>query len=659
MAKATRKAEPKPTDATVTGRELGNEFWWRAAIDQPVHDKLVPFGKALRDLYRAAHQQDRAFERIYEARRLRGYQQALKVLQQAHGFSAARLNVVKAVIDTVVSRLSKNRPMPAFDVDDADYMLKRKAKEYRKFIVGKMNETEFDDLSRDALRDGGVLGTGITCIDARLDDQDTDDVFAERVLREEWLFDPRECRYGRPQQAVRVYRIARAYLAELYPEHAAAIYRAPDSAARPQEDDADDTGRSSDLSGYVDVFRAWHLPTLQGGTDGRDALVIEGATLYNRAWESCRFPAAFFRYCKPQKGVWGKGLTAELADIQDRINSIVRDMQMNIAATGRGYYAVNEANDLPAAMLTAFAPFKLPYKGNTPPKFEIPTPFNPAQLQALQFFISQAFELTGVSQAAASSKSSLGMGASGVALDTQYDIESERFAMVEAQYARYRMDAAQLYLDAVRRVAKRRHDDKGKKRSFVAMWRAPNAIERLEYDQVKLEEQDYSLRLEPMNYIPDTRAGKLSVVSQLSSAGIIPQWQVAMLFDEPDLAGANRIELAPLRNCLRKMDELWKLDIAAPVPEPYNDLDLEFHVSKCYYNLVQEERAPEEVQERYRTYVDLVEGLIKRKKQGEAALAAPAAQVAGPPAMPGTVPAMPTPMEGAPPQLQALPGGLA
>jgi hypothetical protein len=272
----------------------------------------------------------------------------------------------------------------------------------------------------------------------------------------------------------------------------------------------------------------------------------------------------------------------------------------------------------------------------------------------------QAFELTGVSQASAGSKSALGPGASGVALDTQYDIESERFAMVEAQYARYRMDAAQLYLDAARRVAKRRYDEGGKKKGYVAVWRSRDAIERLEYNKVELTADQYSLRLEPVNYIPDTKAGKLSVVTQLAQAGVIPKWQVAMLFDEPDLSGANRIELAPLRNCLRKMDELWNLEIDAPVPEPYNDLEIEKHVSLCYYNLVQEERAPEEVQERYRTYCDLVEGLLKKKRQGDAAANANAAAA-------GAVPMGAAPMDAGlpgagapmPPALTAIAGGLA
>jgi hypothetical protein len=116
-------------------------------------------------------------------------------------------------------------------------------------------------------------------------------------------------------------------------------------------------------------------------------------------------------------------------------------------------------------MLTGAAPFKMKYKRRRRAASCDADADQPGAAAGAAVLHQQAFELTGVSQASAtSSKSSLGPGASGVALDTQYDIESERFAMVEAQYARYRMDAAQLYLDAARRVAKRREADKGKKK---------------------------------------------------------------------------------------------------------------------------------------------------------------------------------------------------
>jgi hypothetical protein len=64
------------------------------------------------------------------------------------------------------------------------------------------------------------------------------------------------------------------------------------------------------------------------------------------------------------------------------------------------------------------------------------------------------------------------------------------------------------------------------------------------------------------------------------------------------------------------------------------------------------------VQERYRTYCDLVEGLITKKKKGEAALAAPPMQAPpiGAAPMDAGLPGAAAPM---PPALTAIPGGLA
>jgi hypothetical protein len=613
-------------------------FWWRAPVGADrAHIDVVEFGRALMTLYRGAHSEERALQRIYDGRALRGSRTAITALEGA-GIPAARLNATKAVVDTWVSRLSKDRPMPSFDVHDSNWELKRKSQSYKRFLHAKMLETEFDDLSRDALQDGGVGGTGIT----RIDDGD-DDVFAERILRRELFFDPRETRYGKPRSAFLISRMARDYLAELYPDQKSAINAAPPSSRRIYEEGEDRHSLLLDLENYVDVYTAWHLPTSKDTDDGRHGCFIETGTLFFKQWHEPRFPWAMFRPQKPPEGVWGCGLVYGLADLQHRVNCIVRDMQMNLAATGRGFYAIQEAADMPTEMLTGHSPFKLKYKGNQPPVFTVPTAVNPAQVEMLKFFISQMFDLSGVSMAAATSKSALGAGASGVALDTQYDIDSDRFAMPQANYARYRLDAAQRYLDAAARVARRRADESGKKKSavWVATWRNRDAIEKLEYSKVVLEEQQYRLALEPVNFIPDTRAGKLSIVGQLAQAGVIPQWLVATLFDEPDLAQANRIILAAFKNCMRKMDDLASIEIDAPMPEPYNDLELEQKIATAYYNAIQEEKAPPEIEERYRNYVDQVEDLIKKKKAGEA-----------PP--PGAMPVDPmaaASMPGAPPML--------
>lgn len=613
-----------------------DRHWHRLPVGAEVHEHVVAHGQALLTADGDRHTKNRARERIYEGQALKRLH-AARVTLERHGIGFADLNATQTVVDTFVSRLSKDRPMPSFDTTAGDWELKRRAREFRQFLVGKMTETEFDDLSREALQDGSIIGTGWTRIDER-----GDDVFAERMLDNEVLFDRRECKYGAPRTAITVRRVARDHLAQLYPKFKAEIDRAAPSRARADDTDEDDTSfAETDLEDYVDVFEGIRLPTTCETGDGRVALCIESATLVAEEWHEPRFPWAMFRLRKPRRGLRGRGFVDQLAKLQEMVNKIARDLQMNLTAFGRGFIAVNKAFDMPVEMMTGWQPFKLSYNGPRAPEFTMPQPFHPAQLDMLRFYIAQMFELTGVSQSAATSKSSLGAGASGVALDTQYDIDSDRFRMPQANYARYRLDGAQCYLDASARVARRRAAQKGTKRSWVAVttsWRSRDEIDRLDYDEVTLEHHQYRLKMEPVNFLPDTRAGKLSIVEQLAKAGVIPQWLVPTLFDDPDLVIANRITLSPFRNCLRKMDLLANVKKEAPVPSTYNDLELELKVAIAYYNFVEEDGAPDEVLDRYDTYIKFIQGLIG--KAGEAAAPAPPMAPAEQP-LPGGVPMMP------------------
>lgn len=633
-----------------------DQHWYRLAVGAPVHDYVVPYARTLLERESGWHQKNCARLRIYRGVELRSNRSAIAALEGT-GRGIARLNVAKSICDTFSSRLSKDRPMPGFVVNDSDWELKQKAHKYREFITGQMLETEFDDLSRDALHDGTRLGWGFT----RIDD-DAEAVIAERIPFNDLLFDRRECKYGKPQQAIRMHRVAKDHLAELYPTFKAQIERAPAAARRREDDDSNAGPSAGDLDDYVDVFTAIHLPWTPESDGGRRVICIEGITLGSEQWHEPRFPWSMFQLVKPDDGIYPDGFIDLLASIQHRINCIVRDIQLNLAATGRGFFLVNDANDIPTEMLTGMAPFKMKYRGSQPPVWNAPAPINMAQLQALDKFKQEAYDLTGVSKANAESKSTLGAGASGVALDTQYDIDSDRFRMPQANYARYRLNGAQCYLDAAARVARRRESGKGKKRSWVATtWKGRDAIQKLDYDAVTLKEGSYRLRIEPIGFLPDTRAGKLNVVDQLARAGVIPQWMVPALFDEPDLLEANRIILAPYKNALRKMDILVDVDKEAPMPEAYNDLELELKIVVAFYNWVQCENAPQEVQQRFRDYADAVTDLIKQKAPAAQTMAPPdVGQIpAGPPVpmapMPGGVPMMPNAQPPPPPMIGAVP----
>lgn len=625
-----------------------NQHWYRLPVGAPVHDSITAYARVLLSNESSFHSKNNARERIYEGVELQSQRMALAALERG-GMGIARLNALKSIIDTFVSRLTKDRPMPSFVTDDGDWMLKQQAKKFRKFIVGQMLETEFDDYSRDAVQDGSILGSAFT----RIDDSD-DTVYADRIPVNDVLFDRRECRYAKPLQAIVLKRIARDVLAEMFPDCRDEIMRAP-AAERRKEDDGQDGPTVGDLDDYVDLLEAWRLPSTCESEDGRHAIVFDGGTLLHERWHEPRFPWAMFRLVKPRWGLYGIGMVDNLAELQHRVNRIVRDIQLNLSATGRGHFLVNDQNDIPIEMLSGFQPFKLKYKGGQPPQWNTPTPFNAAQMSALDKFIGYMYDLSGVSQASATSKSALGAGASGVALDTQYDIDSDRFRMPQSNYARYRLDGAQRYLDAAARVHRRRAERKGAKKSWVGVgWKNRDAIERLDYAKVALKNEQYRLQIEPVNFLPDTRSGKLSVVEQLAKAGVIPQWLVPTLFDEPDLQQANSILLAAFQNAMRKMDDLADMDLPLPAPEPYNDLELENKLVVAFYNRVQMDRAPDEVQDRYRQYADLVKQAIDTKKQAEQSLSAgaPSMGAGAPPAgqpmapaeqpLPGGIPLMPT-----------------
>lgn len=609
--------------------------WHKRKIGERVDDVLVGHAEELFKNAKSEHRRNYSRMRIYEAEMLSRNREAVAALDSI-GMKIARLNALKSIIDTFVSRLSKDRPMPGIATDGASYQLKQQARQFRQFIVGKMRSTKFDGLSRDALLDAAIVGDGYTLID------DADGgIFAERVLPNDLVFDKRECRYGTPRQAFRVRRVARDVLEELYPDKAdvAAIRRSPPSEKRPDDDFEDDM--LGDLDDYVDVFEAWCLPVRDDGSDGRRAVVVKGGTLVLEEWLEPRFPWGHVRVHKPLVGLKGKSFTDQLAPMQHRVNSMVRDLQLNIAAAGRGMFLVNEKNDIPANMLVGFEPFKLKFNGPTPPQWHAPQMFNPAQITAVEKFIDWMHDLSGVSRAATTSKSSLGPGASGIALDTQYDIDSDRFRLPQANYADYRMDCAQRYIDAGRRRARRNEADKGKKRSHVAMsWKNRDEYEMIDWGDVAFAEGKYELQIQAQNYLPDEKAGKLSVVEQLAKAGVIPQWMVPMLFDEPDLVQANNVVLAPVRNAFKKMDVL--LDVNKPIPTiaAHNDLDLLLKISTAYCENMEEQEAPDEIQDRFAQFRDLVVQMIAQKSKDSPAAAAPAMAPAEQP-LPGGVPPMP------------------
>lgn len=658
------------------GKAQGDARWWQAEPsgkpDAPiaVHDGVVGRARTLKSAWRKMEIQDRIHDRIYENRALRAggtYRAAVDALERA-GFQTARLFVTTSIVDTFTSRISKKRPMPMFVVDDAEWSLKRKAQRFRRFLHSKLRETEFDRLCSEIVNDACVRGTGVAYID-----EHDHDVLVERVHRHEILLEPREARMGAKgiRQLHWIRQVSREVLKAKFPEFADAIDKAPASASQRHDAAAGDdwllAGETVEHEDVIDVTFSWHLKSGPNCEDGRRAVCIENATLCYDHYDGDRFPFAFLHRYKPKRGFWGRGDVELLRDLQARVNAIVRDVQQNLDVHGKIMVSVNEQYDIPTDQLTGRYPFKLKWRGpqGSQPQWIIPQPVSPGQIQALELVIQKMHDLIGVSQWATSSKNPVGAGASGIALDTFYDIESERHAVFEDDYANFRLDAARLFLDCGYRVVDREHDEadeeaerkkkaKARGKKYEAperrrSWMDVGGLASRDWSEFALEQGQYRMELEPVSFIPSTRAGKLAAVKELTTSGVLPTWMAASLFDEPDIAHANRVFLAAYHNLERIMEDLGDEDIEATMPEPEHDLELGLMMAKAYYNRAQSEKAPESIQRRYRAWM---QAALREQKKGKSAAAQDPAAAMGAP-MPGA-PGAP-PMD---PAMAAAAGGM-
>lgn len=657
-------AARRPDDATATSR------WWtrdpagEGAPPPAVHGAVVGYVQRLQRAWSRHAIFDQLHERLYSNQTLRSYHRALAVLESA-GYSLGRLLVTTSIVDTFVSRFSKRRPRPMLVVDEAEWLLKQQALDFRRFLDGKLREAGFEELRPECIADACRVGSGIVYVD-----DGPDDVVYERVKRRELFVDPFEARAGAKaiRQLHRVRRMAREVLCEQYPKLARQIMDAPPSKMLPGETGAEEWTTPAgfyDKADVIDVHESWHLPSAPDAGDGRRARCLEGATLCFEEWTCPRFPFAILRrHLRPQ-GFWGQGDVERLAPLQHDINLIARDLQQNIEVGGKLYLLTGGAADQqPTEKLIGVKPLRV--RGALPNQIQFiaPTAIAPVHQQILDSRIEYAYRFAGVADWSATARSPLGAGASGVAIDTMEDLQSDRHAAFELRLSAWSCDVAQLTLDAAARVAERL---KGEKRKYEAVWMEAGTLERLAYDKVKLDEGKYRVEIEATSYLPTTRAGKLAALKELVANGYVPQWAAAASFEEPDIAHVNRIVLAKYHNAERMMQALGRPDKfpEPPVPEPYHDLDLLLAFAVAYYNRAQADRAPNDVQLRYAAFIDLVND---RKAEGASPGGAEIGTPAGltPPgasAMPGmTPPGAGLPPDqvpgGAPPMMAPVPMGM-
>ena len=141
--------------------EINGSRWWLANKNN-LYQELFAYVSALdnRQTYREAD--NLRFARLYG-----NYQQMglgaytySRIEASYNVTNRVTLNVIQSLIDTVVSKITKNKPKATFLTSGGDFSLQRKAKKLTKFVEGIYSYSEFYEKATMAFQDACIFGTG-------------------------------------------------------------------------------------------------------------------------------------------------------------------------------------------------------------------------------------------------------------------------------------------------------------------------------------------------------------------------------------------------------------------------------------------------------------------------------------------------------------------
>jgi hypothetical protein len=624
--------------------------WWNEDDDNKAVGMLWQWVKKLRGRLATPIWMDLAYESFYTGRPM-GYDNSYQIAYLRAGSPAtAHFNVIRSIVETATSRLCKRRPMPVISALGARYSEQVFAKNMSSVLRTKMGGTNVEVQSPDVVRDAIINGNGWWKVERH-----RGDVHVHRVPMYELVYDPRGSYLGWPRQMAHVRPIDRDLLAARFPSMKREIGKAPAFTNQyPWLVYAYDVPIFTD---QVELCEAWCLPTNEDD-DGDHIISVQGHVLLREPWKRQRFPLAKTHWSPPMRGIRGQGLVEVLAGLQFKLNDIYRDIQ-EAAYHGGQLKVFVQRNSVNKHQLRARHPAVIEYDG-AEPHYVPGEPVSQGNIMLVDRIEAKMYSLSGLNQQSAQGQNPLGPGASGTAIETLDDQQSDRFANVESNWQQSRVALGLAILDEAKAIHEEVCDDEvcgG--RNEEAEWTKGDTAEWItanEWKRVKIDEGEYHLKLEPMNFLADVRGGKLQQVKDLAQAGLIADpTMTAELFDEPDLQSANRPLLGAIHNARRIIDGLG--DTSVPMidlmPDKYMNLGLVKYMVQGELEEAQSLKEDEEILERFRTWIEAAKPLVDAQANQASLAGAQAASMGagpnvtqgggGPPAAgpPGAPPMMP------------------
>lgn len=410
------------------------------------------------------------------------YNTPISLLQDGDILRAPSTNVIKSVIDSLVSKLSNNKVRPFFAPVDGTFKTKKVIRQAQQFFDIYYDKINLNNIISETFKDACIFDIGY-------------------ILINPFTFE--------------VERVPSYCIEEL----------------------------NVNGENKVALIKWIHQPSLAldkyGVSTQRQYVNIEmllkenEATLYVdekkvKTITTSGYPIVNVYYNEPINNGKTVSIVDELEGIQTQIDLINSKIAATSQLTPANLVFIDEQSGLKASDVNnkdcQIYPVGI-QPGNTanPVNVVTPVPFDPSWSAMLDFYINKAYDMIGISQLSAQSRKPSGLD-SGVALQTMEDIESDRF---EVQVNHF----INAYIDVTRKLIEIIPED-------VEILPADKYQSTMTWASLKEQNNLYKVQYSAATALSKDPAERAKQIIQMSQIGLITPSKIAELMDMPDLTGA-------------------------------------------------------------------------------------------------------------------------
>ena len=526
------KDKPKTADSGLSYK------WWMAQSDDELKDQLLSTTGYLKKTNEIRVRQASIFARLFSGKPLYNYLANVGTLDNSQQLPIGRptANVCYSCVDTLVSRITQDKPSPSFLTDDGHYKERLLAKELNQFITGEFYRTKAYAIGANILRDSCVIGDGLVKVFAQ-----NDKVKAERTLATELLVDFDDAKNGDPKNLIQMKLVDRETMMAYFPDKADTILRAATG-------HVDNSPLSTEtVTDHFIVSEGWHQPSFEGAGDGRHVMVCSAGVILDEPWTKCRFPFAKLGYNPNIIGYWSQSLCEILMPTQMEIYKMLIIASQAIELMGVPRIYIDELSKITETAFNNNIGTIIKGQGQ-PPMFLNATSNAPEIYEWIKWLIENAYQMSGVSAMAAASQKPAGLN-SGEAQRVFLNTQDTRFAALERRYQDMYTDLAYLYIDTAKDIYK----ETGK---YTTVYPGKDGTREVDFPKVASIRDTFVIQCYEESSLPKDPAGRQAKLSEMLAAGEIDQKEFRRLSSLPDLKQSDSLANALEERILHDLDAI-------------------------------------------------------------------------------------------------------